>query len=106
MRALGISTGITALLGITEPAMYGVTLRYRRPFVAVMIANAISGLFVGLFSLKMYAFAGPGVPGALGYFSSEDPNNFIFGMISLAVGAISSFILTWILTPKSILEEE
>ncbi|MDR1033235.1 MAG: PTS transporter subunit EIIC [Bifidobacteriaceae bacterium] len=105
MRTLGISTGITALLGITEPAMYGVVLRYRRPFAAVMIANAISGLAVGILQVKTYAIAGWALTAIPGYLAPEGMQNFYFGIACMVLGSVSAFILTWILTPKSLLEE-
>ncbi|MGH2182902.1 PTS transporter subunit EIIC, partial [Enterococcus faecalis] len=47
VRGLAFSSGFTALLGITEPALYGVNLKYKKPFLAVIIAGAMSGLLAG-----------------------------------------------------------
>ncbi len=41
VKSLGRSAGLTALMGITEPAMYGINLRYKRPFLAVMIGGEL-----------------------------------------------------------------
>ncbi len=48
MKQLGSATGISALMGITEPALYGVTLKLKRPLVAATIAAGIGGLVGGL----------------------------------------------------------
>ncbi|MDH8576235.1 PTS transporter subunit EIIC, partial [Klebsiella pneumoniae] len=47
-RALASGAGFTALLGITEPALYGVNLKLKKPFYAVLVAGAVGGLFVGI----------------------------------------------------------
>jgi PTS system beta-glucosides-specific IIC component len=104
IHTLGIGTGITAILGITEPAMYGVALAYKRPFVAVMIANAIGGFWCGIFQVKMYALLGSGINTAVGYLAPDSMDNFYFGISGIAIGAVASFVLTWILTPRSVLE--
>lgn len=46
LKQLASPTGITALLSITAPAMYGVNLKYKRPFIRIMIGRIVSGLFV------------------------------------------------------------
>ena len=48
LRQVASSAGITALLGVTEPAMFGVTLRLKKPLYAVMIGGACGGLYAGL----------------------------------------------------------
>ncbi|AZP90798.1 PTS beta-glucoside transporter subunit IIBCA [Pediococcus acidilactici] len=48
---------LSAILGVTEPAIYGVFLKYRRPFIAVMIGGGLGGLFAGLTGVKAYSIA-------------------------------------------------
>lgn len=58
MRQMAIPAGISALLaGVTESAMYGITLKLRKPMIAACIASGVSGLICGIVQLKAYAFA-------------------------------------------------
>lgn len=95
LKQLASSTGITALLGITEPAMYGVNLKYKKPFIGVMIGGAVSGFFVGITALKAYGFASPGLA-ALPVFMGAG-NNFIYAVITCLLSFVVTFIATWIL---------
>ena len=49
VRGLAIPSGISALLGITEPAMFGVNLRYRHAFIAAMIGSGLASAFIAAF---------------------------------------------------------
>lgn len=72
MRSTAISAGTTALFGITEPALYGVTMKLKRPLLAVMISGGIAGLWGGLTNMRTYASATAGLTAL----------RFIFVMIS------------------------
>ncbi|MDR2538258.1 MAG: PTS transporter subunit EIIC [Bifidobacteriaceae bacterium] len=106
MRALGVSTGLTSILGISEPAMYGVTLRYRMSFVAVMIANAVVGFCCGIFGVKGYQLVGSSAFHFVTWIGPEGLTNLYFAIATIAIGAVVTFVLTWILTSKKALEEE
>ena len=54
-KSTSASAGITALLSVTEPALYGTLLRLKKPFVGALIGAAISGVFLGIFDVKSYA---------------------------------------------------
>ncbi|MGL9814031.1 PTS transporter subunit EIIC [Enterococcus sp. DIV0098] len=54
LRSLGISTGISAVLGITEPALYGINLPYRKPLYSAMIGGGLGGLFLGIMGVGRY----------------------------------------------------
>ncbi|SHT60050.1 EIIBCA-Bgl [Mycobacteroides abscessus subsp. abscessus] len=88
------SAAFTAFLGITEPAIYGVNLKLKKPFYAVLIAGGISGLFVGLMGVKRLALAPTGVL-TLPIFA--DPNNSM-NIVYAIIGAVISFILAYVLT--------
>lgn len=74
VKELGFSTGFTALCGVTEPAVYGIIVKYKQIIPAVVLGGVTGGLFAGIFHLKRYAIATPGIP-ALPTFMGEDPNN-------------------------------
>ncbi|MGL4561930.1 MAG: PTS transporter subunit EIIC, partial [Brevinema sp.] len=55
LKELAFSTGFTALLGITEPSLFGVTVKYKRALIATMIGGGIGGIYAGLSGLVRYA---------------------------------------------------
>ncbi|RHN01338.1 PTS transporter subunit EIIC [Dielma fastidiosa] len=95
MRQIALSAGVTAVLGITEPALYGVTLKLKRPLAAVMAGGAAGGLYAGLVSLKAFGFVTPGLTAFPVYIG---PNNNLlnFGICCVIAFAVA-FALTWIL---------
>lgn len=98
-RELGISTGVTALCGITEPALYGIVVKFKYPLTAAIIGGGAGGLFAGLSHLKRYALATPGIP-SLPIYIGEDPNNIFKALLTLAIGFSVAFVVSWILASK------
>lgn len=96
LRQLASSAGFTALLGITEPSLYGVTLKLRRPLIAAMIGGGCAGIYAGLSGLVRYAFVSPGLA-ALPAFIGENPMNIVHALITCAIAIVVTFALTWIL---------
>ena len=62
-KSVALSAGITGVFGITEPAIYGVTLRLKKPFIAGCIGGGIGAVIISLFGTQYYAYAG--LPGLL-----------------------------------------
>lgn len=96
LRQLASSAGFTALLGITEPSLYGVTLKLKRPLVAAMIGGGCAGIYAGVSGLVRYAFVSPGLA-ALPAFIGENPMNIVHALITCAIAIVVTFALTWIL---------
>lgn len=96
LRQLASSAGFTALLGITEPSLYGVTLKLRKPLIAAMIGGGCAGIYAGLSGLVRYAFVSPGLA-ALPAFIGENPMNIVHALITCAIAIVVTFALTWIL---------
>jgi PTS system beta-glucosides-specific IIC component len=63
LKSLALTTSFSAMMGITEPAMYGVNIRYKRPFAAALAGGACGGAFAMAMGVKTYAFALSGLPG-------------------------------------------
>ena len=100
MRQMAIPAGISALLaGVTEPAMYGVTLRLKKPMIASCIAGAVGGLISGFVNLRAYAFATPCLTAIVQFIAPDGGSNFMFACIIFAVVFVLSFSLSFILTP-------
>jgi len=96
LRQLASSAGFTALLGITEPSLYGVTLKLRKPLIAAMIGGGCAGIYAGLSGLVRYAFVSPGLA-ALPAFIGENPMNIVHALITCAIAIVVTFALTWML---------
>lgn len=96
LKTLAGSTGITALFGITEPAVYGVTLRLKRPFIAAVISAAVGGGIVGHFGSVAVASGPPGLL-TLPVFIGDSMTAFYGLLLGVAVSFVLSIILTYVL---------
>ncbi len=105
LKQLAVSTGITALMGITEPSLYGVTLKLKRPLVASMIGGAIAGLYAGLSGLVRYAFVSPGLA-ALPAFIGENPMNIVHAIITCLIAFFGTFIIAYLIGFEDVIDEE
>lgn len=94
LKSLSMSTSITAFMGITEPAMYGVNMRLKKPFIAALIGGATGGAFLSLFKVKAYVIGGlaglSGIPMVLGA-------TFVYSIIGFLIGSVVAAIVTYIL---------
>jgi PTS system beta-glucosides-specific IIC component len=106
LKQLASSAGITAVCGITEPAMYGVTLKLKRPLIAVMIGGGVSGLFLGLSGVGRYTSGSPGLLALPGYIGTDGFRNIMFACIGAAIAFVVSFIATLILGFEDISEAQ
>ncbi|MGX4687102.1 beta-glucoside-specific PTS transporter subunit IIABC [Vagococcus sp. JNUCC 83] len=93
MKQIAFSAFIPALFGITEPAIYGVTMKLKKPFYASMAGGAVGGAIYGLFVVKTFSFAVPGLL-ALPTYIENGTNNFLWAV----VGVLSSFFVGLIAT--------
>jgi PTS system beta-glucosides-specific IIC component len=89
------TTGFSALMGVTEPAIYGAFVKFRKPFIAVLIGGGIGGAFAGLMNVKSYALTG--LLGITSYIGDGDYNNFYFAAIAVLIGFVVSMITAYIL---------
>ncbi|WP_429948670.1 beta-glucoside-specific PTS transporter subunit IIABC [Enterococcus sp. AZ101] len=90
------TVSFSALMGVTEPAIYGAFIKYRRPFIAVMIGGGMSGLFAGLMNVKTYSIVW-GLMGLPSYADNQDFSNLIFMIISVVVGFVAAGVAAYIL---------
>ena len=98
VRSTSLSCAVTAMAaGVTEPAMYGVNLKYKTPMWGAMIGSAVGGLVAGLMKVSIYAFAGVSSFVALPLFMGETASNLIWMCIAVVIGIIVTFVMTLIL---------
>lgn len=98
MKELGIAAAISAFCGVTEPAIYGINLRYNKVFASGCIGSAFGGLVTGLMHGTMYGFTG-GLIGFSSFFNPAHPtqlNSFYTFLIASAVSIVVAFIVTWV----------
>lgn len=76
IKKVSLSAGITGIFGITEPAMYGINLRFKKPFIIACISGGISALVASFFNPKYYAYAGlPGPITIVNGYSGDNPTS-------------------------------
>ena len=97
LKGLSLSAAISAAVGITEPAMYGVNLKYGRVFLTSSLGAAIGGLVNGLLKVDMYGFTGSliGFPSFVPKAGQGNPNNLLNFWIASIVTIIAAFALTY-----------
>lgn len=98
MKELGFAAAISAFCGVTEPAIYGINLRYRKVFISGLIGSAFGGLITGLMHGTMFGFTG-GLIGFSSFFNPKNPadlTSFYAFLIASAVSIVVSFIVTWV----------
>lgn len=96
LKQLASSSGFTAVMGITEPCLYGVILPLKKPLIASMIGGGIGGIYAGIFGLVRYAFVSPGLA-ALPAFIGENPMNIVHAVITCVISFVAAFAAAWII---------
>lgn len=98
-RSAAISTGLVCILGITEPALYGIALPEKKPLYAAMAGGAIAGASAMLLSVVTYAFSMPGITSIATYV--DDGNNFFKLLIVMAIAWFSAFAISFVMNKKA-----
>ena len=93
-KALATSAGITAVCGITEPALYGVTLQNRAAMIGTMVAGGIVGFFLGIMNARNFTGGSPGLLTIMAYVGE---NTFYYLYVAIA-GLVMSVALSFIIT--------
>ncbi len=97
LRALALSSTVTAYLGgITEPAMFGVNLKLKKPMYGAMIGGAIAGLFAGFMKMKAFIYVTPGLL-SLPMWVSKTENFVLLAIATIVIASIATFVATWLI---------
>lgn len=102
IKSLCSASGISALLGITEPAMFGVNLKLRYPFIAACIGSACGSAWIAFTKTLAIALGAAGLPG----FISVHPSHWLQFGIGLVISMAVAFVLTLILGKREALKAE
>lgn len=95
LKGLTVSTGVSAVLGITEPVLYGVNLKYRRPLYASMIGGGVAGFYLGIMGVGRFAQVPPGLLSIPSYFSSDSPHIIVHASIACGIAFVTAFLCSF-----------
>lgn len=102
MKSICSASGISALLGITEPAMFGVTLKLKYPFYAAMTGSAVGSAYLAATKTLAQALGAAGLPG----FISMKPDHYLNFAIGIILSMSVSFVLTMVFWKKFGLDQQ
>lgn len=95
LKQIALSSGLTAVLGVTEPALFSVTLKYKKVLACVMIGGGLGGLYAGIMDVKCFSFCSPGLLSMVAYIGNDGWSNLINACISMVIAFVATFILVW-----------
>ncbi|NEW62160.1 PTS beta-glucoside transporter subunit IIBCA [Granulicatella sp. zg-ZJ] len=96
LRATAMSSGISALFGITEPALYGVTLQHKAVLYSVVLSSLISGAFIGIVAVEAFALVGPGLASMTMFTNPANPMNLVWAFVGFVLAFVIAFVATFI----------
>lgn len=97
IKQLASSSGITAVCGITEPALYGINVRFKTPLYAAVAGGGIGGLFMGLFRVKNYSGGSPGLMTLPSYIGGDSLRDLYLACVGAAIAFVASFVISYIM---------
>ena len=99
LKTLSLSCAVTAFFaGVTEPTLYGICVRMKRPLYATWIACVVNAIFCAIFSVRVFSFGAPSFF-TMPIFLNPDGTmeNFYFAIAAAAITIVVSFVATWVL---------
>lgn len=106
VKSTAVSCAISAIFaGITEPALFGINLKYRKPLYCAMFGSFFGGLYAGFTHVARYAYGGSGIFG-LAVFVGDDPMNLVHELIAVAISAVITFAVGMVYVKPEDLTEE
>ena len=97
IKSLATSCGVSAICGITEPAMYGISLRFKRPLIAAMIGGGVAGFFMGIFQVWRFAQVAPSIFALPSYIGPDGLRNMYLAAIACLISFAISFAVSFAL---------
>lgn len=96
LKQTAFTTGTTAVLGITEPALFGVTLKFRKVLACVMLGGGIGGFYAGITGVKCFSFCSPGLLSLVAYIGPDGWANLLNACISMVIAFVVTFAAVWV----------
>lgn len=106
MKGVSLSAAVTGLFGITEPAIYGVNLRLKKPMICGCVAGAVAGGVAGAFHAVSWGYNMPGIATIPAYFKAGYASQFIGFLVSIVIAFVLGVILTYIVGFKEDVADE
>ncbi len=107
LRQTALAAAASAIMaGISEPALYGVAIRLKRPLIASLISGFICGAVAGMAGLASHSMAAPGLFTSVQFFDPANPMSIVWVFAVMALAVMLSFILTLLLGFEDIPVEE
>lgn len=98
LRQIAIPAAISGLFGgISEPALYGISIKMKKPLYATIIGSTAAGIYAGLVHLKVFSFGLYSLLGIPGYYSAEYPANLQHAVITVLITVLGTMIAVWVL---------
>lgn len=97
LKQLGFSSGVTGLMGITEPALYGVNLRLKKPLYASMIGGCAAGLYAGITGIHTFSSTTAGIFALPVYIGGEGFGNVINAAVTIVISMVVTAIATMVI---------
>lgn len=106
IKQLAYTSGITAVCGITEPALYGINVRFKTPLYAAMVGGAAGGAVIGIFGVRRFATGSPGLMTLPVYIGENGMSNFMYACLAAVVAFVVSFIVSFVLYQEKQLTDD
>ena len=97
VKPLAFTAGVTALCGITEPALYGFTAKNKKSLIATVIGGGVGGFYAGITHVVRFAKGAPGLPTLPVFISLDNPMNLINACITVLIAFAVAFIAAWVM---------
>ena len=94
-KSIVISSAISGLLGITEPALFGILSKYKKAFIAATIGSSVASAFISFFGVRLYGYILSSIFSLPAYIGQY----FVFAVLGILIAIILSFILTYMMVP-------
>lgn len=105
-KATALSAGVSALFGITEPALYGLTIQNKRAMMGVLSGCLVGGTFIGITGIRAFAAVGPGIASMSMFIDENVAKNIMYAMIGFAISFVVAFIVGMILWRDNVNQEK
>ncbi|MDH6630765.1 UNVERIFIED_ORG: PTS system beta-glucosides-specific IIC component [Lelliottia amnigena] len=92
LKSTAFSAGISALFGITEPALYGVTLLNKKALYSVLAGSLVGGAFIGWMAIEAFALVGPGLASISMFVSPDNPMNIVWAFAGAGLSFVIAFL--------------
>lgn len=106
LKSLATTAGVSCFMGISEPALYGVTLPKRSTLISTMIGGGTAGFYAGIVGLKTWSAGTSNVFSTPIYLGGESIWNFYHSIITIIIGAVVGFVLSYIIYKDEPVKED